>query len=151
MLPGQSFHRSSLLETIEWCSCQHISAWISYFVPTLKQKAHSKNQCNLTSPPKWVTVWVEWDMPCLVPGSTTLPLLIGKAGVSFADLFGLCHHWIQTHQPWHCKAIYLVPFFWSYRRQTCLILEKCWNGLAHPFEFVRVGKWIIRLWRHCGN
>lgn len=121
------------------------------FCTHFETKVAFPNLCNLTSLPKRVTVWVKWDMPCLVPGSTTLPLLIWKARVSPADFFGLCHSWIRTHPFWHSTSTYLVPFFWRYKRQTCLILEKRWNRFAHPLEFVRVGKLIIRLRRHCGN
>lgn len=88
-------------------SCQHIYAWISYFVLTLKQKPHS--QIYASWPYFQKELLFESTETC--PGSGTLPLLTGKARVNPADLFGLCHDWIQTRQPWHCTATYSVSFF----------------------------------------
>lgn len=98
------------------------------------------NLCNLTSLPERVTVGVKWDIPCLVPESTTLPLLIWKARVSPADLFGLCPGWIQTHQPWHSKSTSFVPFFLKVQKTNLPHLGEMLEQTCSSFWVCRGGK-----------
>lgn len=130
---------------------QHTSPQSSYFAPILKQKLHipKSMQSGFTGQNNCCLIW---DMPCPVPGSTTTLLpLTWEAGTSPTDLFGLGHSWVQTAQEWQREATYWAPFSQRCKTWTCLILKKRWNRLAHPFEFVRVGKLIVRQGRRCGN
>lgn len=130
---------------------QRTSPQSSHFAPILKQKLHipKSMQSGFTGQNNCCLIW---DMPCPVPGSTTTLLpLTWEAGTSPTDLFGLGHSWVQTAQAWQREATYWAPFSQRCKTWTCLILKKRWNRLAHPFEFVRVGKLIVRQGRRCGN
>lgn len=108
------------------------------FCTHFETKVTFPNLCNLTSLPKGVTVWVKWDMLCLVPGSTTLPLLIWKARVSPADLQSLPR--LNTHTPTWAEQMHLfgsiflkvqkinLPHLGEMLEQTCSSFWVCRGG-----------------------
>lgn len=121
------------------------------FCTQYETKVTFPNLCNLTSLPKksYCLSPMRRALPCSRINNTTSIDMKGKGQSRWPPASATAQY---THTNLgRANPLIWFHFFWRYKRLTCLILEKCWNRLAHPFEFVGVGKLIIRLWRHCGN
>lgn len=139
MLPRLSFTNQLYCTLQTGCFIPTYFCLDFLFCTHLETKVTFQNQCNLTLPPKWVAVWIKWDMPCLIPGSTTLPLLIGKAkDQSCWPLWSLPQ--LNTNSPTLAEQIHLfgsiflklqktnLPHLGEMLEQTCSSFWVCQGG-----------------------